>query len=243
MSNNKVNLKSVFSTISEPLRTILSVSSKSIPHPVAKGDTSEFQWVKWLKTYLPKRYSVDKGFVIDYEGNISEQQDIIIYDCQYTPYLLNKEGATYVTAESVYAVIEVKPKMTKNYIDYAGKKIESVRTLKRTSIPIKYAGGEYKSKPLHHIIGGIVTLENSWKNPFGKPLISVLKELKETQRIDIGCALNKGAFIINYAKGISLIKSSKDDALNFFFIKLISKLQDIGTVPAIDFEKYLKFVQ
>jgi len=76
----KVSLDAVFSAISNPLRTVLTESATVIEHPSTKGDACEFQWVKWLKTYLPKRYSADKGFVIDHTGSISEQQDIIVYD-------------------------------------------------------------------------------------------------------------------------------------------------------------------
>src|SRR3989304_1868189 len=94
-----VSLDAVFSAISNPLKVILTESAIVIEHPSTKGDASEFQWVKWLKTYLPKRYSADKGFVIDSSGSISEQQDIIIYDRQYTPTLLDQEGILYVPAE------------------------------------------------------------------------------------------------------------------------------------------------
>ena len=132
MAKKKISLKDIFASISEPMRAALTTSSKSITHPGTKGDASEYQWLTWLKSYLPKRYSIDKGFVIDYKGNISEQQDIIVYDKQYTPCLLNRDGVIYIPAESVYAVIEVKQKMTRAYIKYAGQKVASVRKLKRT---------------------------------------------------------------------------------------------------------------
>jgi len=243
MTSKKLLLSDVFSSISDPIKAILSGSKKSILHPGTKGDASEYQWSVWLKTYLPKRYEVDKGFVIDYKGNISEQQDIIIYDRQYSPYLLNRHGVIYVPAESVYAVIEVKQKMTKNYIIYAGKKVSSVRSLKRTSKEIVHAGGKFKSKKPHKIIGGIVTLENTWKDPLGKSLFSTLKALKKNEQIDIGCSLDKdAAFFVEYSNEITIKKSKKHHALTFFFITLVSKLQDIGTVPAIDFQKYLETI-
>lgn len=243
MVSNKLRLKDVFESISDPIKAILSTSKKSILHSGTKGDVSEYQWVNWLKTYLPKRYCVDKGFVIDYKGNISEQQDIIIYDSQFTPYLLNRDGVLYVPAESVYAVVEVKQKITKRYIKYAGQKVASVRKLKRTSKKIVHAGGTFEAKSLHRIIGGFVALNTDWKNPFGDNFKSSLKRLSEEEQLDIGCCLNKGAFVIAYKDTIKIEHSLEKIALTYFFIKLITKLQEIGTVPAIDFEKYLNTIE
>ena len=77
---SKIELESVFFAISEPLKVLLTSASESITHPVTKGGASEYQWLKWLKSYLPERYEVNSGFVIDSEAKISEQQDIVIYD-------------------------------------------------------------------------------------------------------------------------------------------------------------------
>jgi len=241
VDEEKIVLDSVFSAISEPLRAILTTTSAGVRHPGTKGDASEFQWLQWLKTYLPQRYEVKKGFVIDSEGCISEQQDIIIYDRQYTPYLLNKEGVIYVPAESVYAIIEVKQELSRVYIKYAGDKIKSVRCLKRTSIPIRHAGGIYEPKPLHRIIGGLVCLDSSWKKGInGSNVCGALEQVKDSNsQIDLICCLTRGALAISYEKdSIKLKKSTPESSLIFFFIKLMSALQDIGTVPAIDFNAY-----
>lgn len=242
----KIELKSVFSIISEPMEAVLSTTSSTITHSGTKGDACEFQWLKWLKTYLPKRYTVDSGFVIDSEGYISDQQDIIIYDRQYTPYLLNEEGVIYVPAESVYAVIEVKQELNRSYIKYASDKIYSVRRLKRTSTEIHHAGGTYEAKPLHQIIGGLVCQKFSWsqKDLKNKHLINSLNSIKDlNQQIDLVCCLEIGSFFTTYEQNsVNLTTSKKEDAMSFFFIKLMSKLQNIATVPAIDFDEYGKFM-
>jgi hypothetical protein len=239
----KIILDSVFSAISEPLRAILITTTTSVSHPGTKGDASEYQWLLWLKTYLPKRYEVNKGFVIDSEGSISEQQDIIIYDRQYTPYLLNKDGVIYVPAESVYAVVEVKQELSRAYIKYAGDKIKSVRCLKRTSIPIPWAIGKLKAKRPHRIIGCLVCLKSSWKKGIVNSVIqSALEQVKDqNSQIDLICCLTEGALSVSYGKNVvKLKKSTSEGSLTFFFIKLISELQRLATVPAIDFEAYSK---
>jgi hypothetical protein len=148
----------------------------------------------------------------------------------------------YVPAESVYAVIEVKQKLNKEYIKYAGDKVSSVRKLKRTNKDIIHAGGKYKAKDPHKIIGGFVALDSDWKKPFGNNFKSALRQLSSEEQIDIGCSLNNGSFTINYDKNVKISYSSKETALNYFFIKLITKLQEVGTVCCIDFEKYLETI-
>ena len=236
----KVSLDAVFSAISIPLKAILTESGYVIDHSTTKGDASEFQWLKWLKTYLPKRYSADKGFVIDSKGCISEQQDIIIYDRQYTPTLLDQEGVLYVPAESVYAVIEVKQELNREYLLYAGEKINSVRKLFRTSGT--YIDGETrcKKKEPKRIIGGLVCLRTKWKDGInGETLISAMKQVKNGDlQIDLTCCLGFGAFVAKYQPSINLDKSIPDAALVFFFLNLLQMLGDVGTVCAIEYGKY-----
>jgi hypothetical protein len=239
----KVSLDAIFSAVSNPLKTILTESATVIEHPSTKGDACEFQWIKWLKTYLPKRYSTDKGFVIDANGHISEQQDIIIYDRQYTPSILDQEGVLYIPAEGVYATIEVKQELNREYILYAGEKIKSVRVLRRTSAT--YIDGEKrceKKKP-KRTIGGLVCLKTKWKNGINNDaLLSAMEQVKEpNSQIDLVCSLGFGSFTAEYSeKGIALHKSTSEAALVFFFFNLLKMLCDVGTVCAIEYDEYAK---
>ena len=62
-----------------------------------------------LSSYLPSQIPGDSGIFIDCEGNVSDQIDIVIYDRHYfAVYSQKQNGATYIPAESVYAVVEVK---------------------------------------------------------------------------------------------------------------------------------------
>jgi len=124
------------------MRAKLSLNKKILTHPVSKGNASELEWLSMLSSYLPTRYKVEKAFVIDSEGKVSDQIDIVIFDRHYSPFLLRQNGATYVPAESVYAVIEVKPTLNPASIRYTADKAASVRRLKRTSAPIVHAGGK-----------------------------------------------------------------------------------------------------
>ncbi|TKC57595.1 hypothetical protein FBD94_20150 [Pedobacter hiemivivus] len=49
-----------------------------------------------------------------------------------------------------------------SYIEYAGRKIESVRRLKRTTTSIIDRGKKYDPRPLTKIVGGILASTNTW---------------------------------------------------------------------------------
>ena len=238
MEKKKIDLQDLFYDIQNVMDSNLSANRTSIPHPTAKGDASELNWIKWLKTYLPERYKVDKAFVLDSEGNISEYIDLVIYDRQYSPRLFDKDGTIYIPAESVYGIFEIKQTIDKGYIEYAGKKIASVRNLKRTSDKIYHAGGIiHDPKEPNKIIGGILALECEWSPPFGESFHDIIFSLEESQRIDLGCSIKKGAFEVDYDEKI-ISKSTEINALISFFMHLVYSLQKLGTVPAIVFSKY-----
>jgi len=244
IKQNKFDISAAFLDLQQAMSQELITDRTHIKHPVSKGNATEFKWIETFRKYLPNRYSVDKAFVIDCKGNISDEIDMIIYDQQYSPFLFNRDTSLFIPAESVYAVLEIKQDLNKTHIEYAGRKASSVRLLYRTSAPVPYVEGKLKCKPLHEIIAGILTLTSSWKDPFGRGFISAIKKSKPEERIDIGCVLEQGAFEIKYESDGNE-KSNiipKDKALIFFFLKLLSKLQSIGTCPAIEIGSYSKYI-
>ena len=240
--DGKIDLRQIFLGLQRQMIAKLSTGRRNISHPGTKGDATELGWIKMLNTYLPKRYQVDKAFVLDADGHLSEQIDIVVFDRQYSPFLFNQDGAIYIPAESVYAVIEVKQDLTKKVIEYAGSKAASVRRLKRTSAPIPHAGGVYPPKQHFEIIAGALTLHCTWTPALGSKFETAITRLPTNQRIDLGCALQSGAFEVIY-KGESkpkIERSGKQDSLIFFFLHLLSRLQRVGTTPALDIDEYAK---
>jgi hypothetical protein len=237
-----INLRSIFLGLQEQMVAKLSTSRRNIAHPGTKGDATELGWREMLNAYLPKRYQVDKAFVLDADGRLSEQIDIVIFDRQYSPFLFNQHGAIYIPAESVYAAIEVKQDLNKKELEYAGFKAASVRRLRRTSAPIPHAGGVYPAKKHFDIIAGLVTLGSTWRRALSSKFDSAVAELPKNKRIDLGCALHFGAFEVIYEHGakVKIEKSGREDALIFFFLRLLSRLQTMGTAPALDIDEYAK---
>ena len=110
---NQIDMLGLFKSLQEEMRAKLELGRAMIPHNGEMGAAAEDSWREWLRKYLPKRYKVDKAFVVDSNGNCSDQIDIVIYDSQYSYFLFNHEQVLYIPAESVYAVIECKQTLNK----------------------------------------------------------------------------------------------------------------------------------
>jgi len=221
-------------------------------HPGTKGHDSELNWLRMLKGILPKRYGVSQAFVVDSQGGQSEQIDVVIHDRHFSPLLFEVGGAKYIPAESVYAAFEVKQQIDKPSLEYGERKLASVRRLYRTSVDIPHAGGRFDPVAPRRIIGGFLARRSRWNPPLGKTFEQCLAALDlegseaVAHGIDIGCALEHGAFSVsreplNPRIG-KLEVSAPEVALIFFVMRLLRQLQAIGSAPAIDYDEYLKAI-
>ena len=233
-------LEDLLAGLHDEVERHLASARKLIPHAPSKGDESEAVWLKMLQTYLPKRYCADSVFVIDGNGKSSDQIDIAIFDRQYTPFVYDFQNSKVVPAESIYAVFEAKQTINAKNIAYAQQKIATVRQLHRTSLPVPYVGGTYAAKPLHHIIGGILTFESDWTPPMSEPLEEALAADKEDGKLDLGCVAAHGSFTCDQSNCFSLRAHGKPATA--FLLELIARLQESATVPMIDIRAYAKWL-
>ena len=238
--NSSVDLGDVFLGLQKEMEAALRSVRRNVRHPTAKGNISENSWRKLLTTYLPERYRVAEAFVVDSRGDISEQLDLVIFDRQYSPFLLYVDGACYIPAESVYAVFEVKQDATKKQLEYAAKKAASVRRLKRTSISVPHAGGRFAPVKPKEIIAGFLALTGGTRFCSPKELSRFLESLPNSGRLHLACILQRGSIALGTGKNRKLeVKTfPAEQALIEFFLSLLSALQKVGTVPAMDIQAY-----
>ncbi|GAB3442402.1 DUF6602 domain-containing protein [Insolitispirillum peregrinum] len=240
MAVKEWDLPSIFKAIHDDIVLDLETSRCNLKHPGDKGDASEQVWIDLLNNYLPRRYQVTKGHVVDSKGKISDQIDLIIFDRQYSPFIFKFKNKTFIPAESVYAVFEVKQVLNNKYIKYAREKIASVRTLHRTSIPVKTVDGERPPKELHTIIGGFLALESDSKKDDHAKLKKRLSTDDRLEIINIGCIAKSVSFSINSETFECSIKSH-EAIVTDFLMDLTKQLQGIATVPALDIDAYRKW--
>jgi hypothetical protein len=235
MSAGQLDLVAVCREFQTVLEQHLGLSRASIPHSGTQGGVTEDRWIAVLRDALPRRYDVARALVLDSNGCVSEQIDCVVFDPQYTPTLFNQEQHRFVAAEAVYAILEVKPNLNKETLEYAGQKAASVRGLHRTSTSIPHAGGTYPPKPIFPILAGIVALESDWSDGLGTTFAARLSELPSEHALELGCVLRAGAF--EQREG-ALDRVPADRSLMWFLFRLLARLQALGTVPAIDWTRY-----
>jgi hypothetical protein len=248
MAENAEATKNRLHTLYEKMQDRIAVDLKNArdanEDPNAKGEASEGTWHQLFNAYLPHRYRVIKGIVIDCNGDESDAIDVIIHDRQFTPAIYQQFGLPYVPAESVYAVFEAKQEIDKGNVEYAGAKAASVRKLRRTSATIPFAAGTYPKKDPPRILAGILAYESGWTPPFGDSFRDAIGVLGPEQHLDLGVATARGCFEASYgAKAPEITIFKPERALAAFLIRLLARLQALGTVPAIDYDEYGRLLE
>ena len=104
----KLNVKQIFEGIANTMLTDFDQIQSQIGHAGERGEDRETVVRDFLAKYLPKKYAIGSGQIIDRYGGISRQCDIVIYDALNCPLLLVKEGYQIFPVEAVLGVVEVK---------------------------------------------------------------------------------------------------------------------------------------
>ena len=236
--SGKIDLAEVFYSVQEQMLAQLAVGG-FFEHPSAAGSATEHQWLDLFNRYLPQRYRATPAFVIDSEGHRSRQIDIAIFDNLYSPLLFPHESGLHIPAESIYAVFEVKPTFSRQWIRDAGEKADSVRALHRTSVRV--LSGNTLRKPIRPrpILAGLLATSSVWTaKTFEKNLRAALHSTPH--HLDLGCSLEHGSFEqLNKKVTVSI----QEESLIFFVLRLLERLRAQGTAPAADLMKYGRHLQ
>lgn len=115
--------------IVQQLRAEVDSINSLFKHQGIKGNGNETALRDLLTKFIPKRYGIGTGIVIDRHGNQSRQCDIIIYDKQLYPSILSLTSVHFFPVDIVYAVIEVKTTLKSDSAKEARENIASVRLL------------------------------------------------------------------------------------------------------------------
>jgi hypothetical protein len=240
------DIEGAFADQEEELAATLARGRRITRQPGIVGDATEGGWKHMLCAFLPGRYGVVSGKVVDSQGHQSQQIDVIVHDTYYSPLMFTIGTDRFVPVESVYAVFEIKQTLNRAHLDAAAEKAESVRRLHRTSaeIPNHFGIGTSKDLSRFPILAGLLTSQSEWAVPFDDILRGHLEGQTPEQAVDFGCALGAGAFdaerepLVSGRSLIDLSTSVPGRALSFFAMRLLHRLQQLGTVGAIDYEAY-----
>lgn len=246
-------LRDVLAAISTTLRNDFAASA-IIGHPGDIGDEREHFLQRFLRSgHFPRKYEISKGHgkVISTDGRSSLQTDLVMYDAYSCPVLRDGQNHQFFPVESVYGVIEVKSRLTKDKFVDAATNIASVKVLaKDGNVDFRHLGGM-----------AVVTTRNPL--PFGaifayslggNSLDSLAENLREWHRSqppqlwpNLVCVLDEGVIYVDHLRGTVLdsrdiISMPRDelrvravqhgkDSLLYFYLNLIGALGRLELRP------------
>lgn len=157
-----MELKTVFVGIASQMLADFDKIHSQIKHAGKRGTEREEGLRRFLEAYLPTRYAVSHGEIVDSNGETSRECDLVIYDSTRCPLLLSSEDYRVFPAEPVFAVVEVKSVLTKPELEDALTKINSVKKLGRANGPIVGVIFGYKSGKKKNAMAQIATQMAQW---------------------------------------------------------------------------------
>lgn len=101
-------------------------------HPGEFGTYREKLCIDLLRNVVPSRLDFGTGFIINSDGQISSQCDIVIFDSKNTPLIENNEKQRFFPVESVVGVGEVKSTLDKTQLKTALRKMSQVKVMRNT---------------------------------------------------------------------------------------------------------------
>lgn len=190
-------------------RTKLQKSSENM------GKNREIFLNNFLELCLPNKLCVKVGEIWDKEGYKTGQIDTIITrnDC---PSLLFGRRNVYL-AEGIFAIIEVKTKLSREKLIEAGEKLEEVKAL-NVDFGLRMTSGPVCERPLRLVF--------AYEGATWKTIEDEITKRKWEKLFDMICILKRGTLISAFEdieKGeCFLIASGKASALGFLYYFLIS---------------------
>ncbi|MCH7958588.1 MAG: hypothetical protein IID08_00560 [Candidatus Hydrogenedentes bacterium] len=260
----RINLQDLFATTSTELMAQFAKTEAMFAQATDRGASREEVVRKFFSDFLPKRYGVGTGFVVNHNNQSSRQIDIIIYDAATTPVFYSEPNQQVFPVDTVYATIEVKSKLNSETLKTSIENCKSFMSLDRnliTSKPLnRRAGMSIGGKhPLNPKCSAIVayTLCSNWKEldlpDLQKELRRHLEECSQTDRPHGICIIDSGFLFANKSSDTKSTISInidhpetewsyfpvKGSSLTYFCFILLSVLNQI-ILDDVDLFKYMR---
>lgn len=210
---------------------------KHVPHQGEKGGVRERRVRDFFEQHLPYKYGVGSGHVIDRMGNVSHQEDVVIFDRINCPVLKADSYYQIFPCESVYATVEVKSTLTAEEIAHCLSHTDKLRRLHR--------GDGNKLGPIESFVFAYDSYSSSTKLPVDWAMDTFReKSLEYEQPKPIpGLILCLGKKFILHLGGpdgrsMCIPDMLESGILLYYFEKLLHRLSQVETLPPSLFTYY-----
>ncbi len=186
-------------------------------HGTTIGTEREDIWEQLFEMVLPKKFVIEHSvFIIDSNGNVSNEVDLAIIDETYTPYIFRYGRLKFIPIEAVATVVECKSKsVEEEQIKTWQKRIEELRTegesIARMANQIvdSTVATQKSTRPIR-ILCVLENVKDNIKNLFDFVLIAKRgnEDKKERARIEIIC--NDSRELYEWYKDLNFNKVNYD---------------------------------
>lgn len=198
MSPASTKIQDLFREAGRQLRAEFQAIKGTNPLPGERGGEAEDIVRRFLNDHLPKRFAADTGLVVDDEGGVSLQCDVIVYDASNSPVYRRGPRVLILPSDNVAAVLEVKSTLNKAELEDAAKKIASVKRLKRSPVTNVDQPATFGSLIMTRTMGVVFAYDAATSlETLGENLSEINGSYPADQWIDMVVVLDKG--VIGYA--------------------------------------------
>jgi hypothetical protein len=228
--SSRMKVTALFDDIANSMLQFFEGWDTYVPHQAEKGGIRERRVRDFLRAYLPQKYGVGTGHIIDRKGNVSLQEDIVIFDQTDSPVLEIDPYYQVFPCETVYATVEVKSFLDGSEIGKCVDHTERLREMYRADLgPVESFVFAYDSYASSSKPAPVWAREKFMEKASGeteqRPMPSVVLCLKRK-------------FILNLDDEGKYITDALDSGiLLYFFDEILSRLLRVGTsLPSLFFD-------
>jgi hypothetical protein len=203
----KIDLRSKFNRVECQMMEKLEEIRATFHHKGIKGGEVEACVREFLQRYLPRRFQVGEGEIIDTAGQRSAQTDVVIAD-EHHPFTFTEHESGLFFVEGVTAAGEVKSVLTSTDFD---RSIDNSKVFKSLSLSPRYSYSSYAcdadvrrffTKPPWFLLAFESQLSLTTINQKLRKRATVENEVN--QMVDAVFVLGQG-WVINFGDGITQI--------------------------------------
>lgn len=209
MSQSEPSILELTQAVQAQMRIDFEKKTAQIPHSGQKGVAREEVLRRFLADYLPKRFAVSAGFVVDAARKVSKQVDAIIYDQLSAPVFHVIEGQRLFPAESVAGAIAVKSTLRRKDLSDAIDNLASVAVLDRFAsgrpeivfggVPSPFEHSAFHGKPPEPIFTAAFAYDSPALKTVALNLHDLNLNLAPRSRLQLIAVLNRG--VVTYIDG------------------------------------------
>jgi hypothetical protein len=155
------------------------IGSQGIQHRLSRGEFRENELAELLRPYIPERFGLGSGEVVNSSGQISRQQDVLITDSvTVAPFIVSGRLGVY-PIEAIVASLQVKSRLDAGELTSAIANLTSMKQL----LPIG-------PRPVTRVGEGMIGMGVTTAKPFtavvaysaGASVASLIRTLAEASR-------------------------------------------------------------